>query len=253
MFELFKNKIKNKEDLINVFVFIYEHSLAEIEEILIKYNNYKEEQLLEEINNYVINSEIDNLEYLWYSLVLYLHKLIVINYNNEFLKDTIDDLTKTVKYKDIKTILSEIDYLDTVFEKTGLITLYLRLVSLLYIQKEETDTNFYIELHQIKSFIKDYEHKIGDKIFEDFSVLPIDTLLKYFNKSDLISEYILTSIINLHDECEEDNILDKHFTKIIKSIFKKLDKDESNKIKLFLIDISKKVINNYSEKDNEPN
>lgn len=257
MVKFLKEKVTDKNSLLECFLVWYEDSILELESNLNVYLNKDKSFIEKELSEYINNLDTDNFDLLWILLEFKFLKIGVLPYNNNLANDVIDTMINNALNVDFKLLESHKEILLNLFANKNSIYLYTKPIFIGRVKYEEEITNKLMILYKnftenIDKCLDEYDNNISTKGLEELSNYPINMVTKYISKRDMLINQMLVeapsffeevynvSIGEYNDDIEnlkeaKDEIVEYYAVNFVNNFFKK-----TNKVtKVKLIDIIK--------------
>lgn len=257
MVKFLKEKVTDKNSLLECFLVWYEDSILELESKLSMNLNKDKSFIEKELSDYINSLDTDNFDLLWTLLEFKFLKIGLLLYNTNLANDVIDTIINNAPNVDFELLESHKGILLDLFDNKNLIYLYTKPIFIGRVEYEEEITNKLMVLYKkftenMDKCLEEYDNNISTKGLEELTTYPINMATKYISRRDMLINQMLVeapsffeevynvSIGEYTDDIEDlkeakDEIVEYYAVNFVDSFFKK-----TNKVtKVKLIDIIK--------------
>lgn len=258
MVDFLKKKIKDKNSLLECFQTWYEDSILELSESL-KLNIDKDKSFIDkELSDYIKDLDTDDFDLIWTLLELKFIKIGLMNYSTNLANDVVDSLLNNYLDFDRDLLNSHKETLLQLLDNQKMFYLYIKPIFLGkadIIDGTSNELTFVYKnfTENITAELVEFDNNISIKAIEELTTYPIETVIKYIDKRDLLINQMLIdapaffeevyslalgdslSLDEFDGEVDEletakDEIVEFYAISFVKNFYKKLDKNSKKKL-----------------------
>ena len=196
MVDFLKKKIKDKNSLLECFQTWYEDSILELSESL-ELNINKDKSFIDkELSNFINNLDTDDFDLIWILLELKFIQIGLMNYSTNLANDVVDSLLNNYLDFDIDLLNSHKEILIQLLDNQKMFSLYIKPI---FLGKADIIDETFNEMtfvyknftENITAELVEFDNNISIKAIKELTTYPIETVIKYIDKRDLLINQML--------------------------------------------------------------